>query len=189
MPRPLREEQEQREPTSLECGDFRANGSWNPAIEAINRGLRYRFVRSLFRARRTAKLSPAQIAEQIEASEFAPMFGEIVNWRTLASWLEWSLAFTRTVADEAVKRAGFGQLDPSHWEGGAFLPGEDERAIPAPDPDAMRTFIAGLSGSIGTSDHSERRLTDEEWFEKNWSPVASRLQPGEKSLAETETSG
>src|SRR5256885_135694 len=93
-------------PTSLEQGDFTAEGRWNPAAQAIHRGPRYRFVQSLIRARQAAHLSPAQIAEQIEASHFAGMFGELANWATITAWYDWAHANTRTSADSAVKYCG-----------------------------------------------------------------------------------
>lgn len=150
---------------SLTQGDFRANGSWNPAMPASRRGPRYRFVQSLVRVRKAAHVSPAQLAEQIEASEFAGMFAELAAWKAQPDWSLWATVPARTVADETVKRCGIGALEEFHWEGGECVGGEDQRNLPSADPEKIHAFIAGLEQAIGGGAAIERRKSDQEFFE------------------------
>jgi hypothetical protein len=134
---------EETSPDSRTIGDFRADGSWNDSAQFRHRGPRYQFIASLVRVRRAARLSPAQIASQIEASPFAEMFGELKQWHTLASWEQWPFAWTRTSADETVKRNGAGAVAEFHWQLGTFHAGMDERPfVPA---QGVADFVANIS--------------------------------------------
>jgi hypothetical protein len=137
---------DQRDPRS-DDGDFRADGSWNPAASKASRGPRFHFIARLCRARHAAHLSPAQIAEQIIASPFAPMFGETSQWLTLSSFRLWPLAFARTSADRTVIAAGTGSQTDLRWRDG--LPyNEDAPFTPARGED-IAAFVDTLSSTLG----------------------------------------
>ena len=174
---------EKTEKTSTNSGDFRADGSWNTAAEKSERGPRYEFVKSLCRVRRAAGLSPAELSDQIEASTFAAMFGELAQWKTLTSWRLWPLAWARTSADRAVISAGVGSPKESHWEGGIFAAGEDRpfvSADPAKVAEFCTTGIAALCDTLAMPNETKSVPSlnaptpatghaDESWFEgKSW---------------------
>jgi hypothetical protein len=149
--RPDRQLEDDKPKTSLDAGDFRADGSWNTSAAAAQRGPRYRFVQSLVRALQAAHISPAQLAERIEASEYAGMFGELEQWRKITKWDEWALAWTRTSADEAVKRMGVGSTDPAHWEKGQYVAGEDARPFVAANREHVASFVANIADKLTDS--------------------------------------
>lgn len=108
-----------------------------------------REVMRFVRARRASQLSPAQLAEQIEASPVASAFQHLPQWKTLTEWRLWSLASTSNAAEELVKRMGNGT--DGHWQQGAWLPGDDERDIHAiPAPPEAREALAALWKSLET---------------------------------------
>lgn len=137
------------EPDSRTVGDFRPDGSWNASAQLRHRGHRYQFVSGLVRARRAAHLSPAQIADQIEASACAEMFGELSQWKTLTRWDDWAFAWTRTSADETIKRCGVGSRERFHWQNGTFCAGEDERPHIHADGQNIADFVGNVLGRMG----------------------------------------
>lgn len=161
---------------SLDAGDFRADGSWNPSADAVHRGPRFRFVQQLIRARRAAHLFPTQVVEQIEASQFAGMFGELAQWKQITRWDDWPFAATRTVADDCVKRNGIGVSKDPHWEGGIMATGDDEREFVNADREHVASFVANITDRLslhrpawaGPPPQPDKpRLSDQEFFEGN----------------------
>jgi hypothetical protein len=83
------------------------------------------FIWMLCRARLAARLSPAQMAERIVASDYERIFqGVIGEWAVLQDFDDWQRAPSSNSATEAVKRAGKGF--EVHWHGGTPVPGRWE---------------------------------------------------------------
>ena len=130
---------------SLQRGDFRLNGSWNPSASAQHRGPLYAFIAGLVRARLAAGISPSALAAQIEGSKWASAFGELTQWKTLGGWLDWPYAWTRTSADETVKRCGIGAVKEFHWEGATCISGEDERPFVPATGEQVRDGVEAIA--------------------------------------------
>ena len=155
MTKRLRGESHNDEHSSENSGDFRLDGSWNPSVEVAHRGPLFRWIGSLVVVRRDPyrEAPPSQFASAIQASRWRDAFPEAVagEWDHLTQFGDWPRVTTRTPAEEAVKRAGYGSPEDGHWEGGRWLPGKDERKH---DPliaasDKASGLLAGLNKLTG----------------------------------------
>ena len=139
---------EKTEKTSLNSGDFRPDGSWNRAAEKSERGPIYAFIRGLIRIRNLSHASPAQMADNITASKWRWAFGELEQWSTLTRWDDWPFAQTRTSADAAVKYAGVGSVEHSHFEAGDYRSGQDQRPFVSADRHKVASFVYSLGARL-----------------------------------------
>lgn len=143
------------ERSSRNSGDFRLDGGWNPSAEVHHRGPLYRWIASIVELRRTLTraVPPAEIASIIKGSQWAEAFPEVVagEWDHLTQFGDWYRVPTRTTAEEAVKRCGWGATEDGHWESGRWLPTKDERKHePLTDGSAkVAALVKGLARVTG----------------------------------------
>lgn len=161
---------------SLNHGNFRINGSWDPHAHVLSRGPLYAFVRDLVRARRASKLPPSAIAAQIAASSWTQAFPNLQHWLKESRWNHWPSVPASSSAEECVKRCGIGAVD-FHWQEGLAVRGDDNRNLPAvPMPEVFKNALDALLASPrSTPAHARPREVpeptapepDEIWFSQH----------------------